>query len=451
MAELKNSQRVAYKATYNQISPTATVRGTTDAAGGAKGVPLRAFDKAAFVQSLRIVADELPILKKGMSRGAPAQAAYAAVESLVNDPTASSTLNNAAAFAPVDPQALVALATALAVHRKTVADGVTGAVAGVVAAYRDSFASAVTSPASVPARASAARGATPSASVNALGIPIVTTAAPAASSGSRGTAGTESRAAKVTISIDETKASPSAYSPSLGAQALAAYTPSNAAALDWAYREQPKLFTGLVSQLQPYLGLSPDERVAVGEPAAVLSALRNVFAVYLDQGALQGATAGFESRMTVEPIGNLHLERIEMYPAGVEQGELVHSVPLAPGETVNISHKEWSVTEREFEDIVDDYFEGYSEQGVAEKTDISMSTDSQSQHATALNVGASLSASYATVTLSTNFGYNATTNDSRSKKDSRNHSMEHDQEGLGPDEEGSQDHLQGHVRGRERG
>ena len=424
MAELKNSQRVTYKATYNQISPTATVRGTTDAAGSAKGVPLRAFDKAVFVQSLRIVADELPILKKGMSRGTAAQAAYAAVEGLVNDPTASSTLNNAAAFAQVDPQALVAIATALAAHRKTVADAVTGAVAGVVAAYRDSFASAATSPAPAPARASATRGATPSASVTALGIPIVTTAAPAVPSRSRATAGTESRAAKVTISIDETKPSPSAYSPRLGAEALATYTPSNADALEWAYREQPKLFTGLVSQLQPYLGLSPDERVAVGEPAAVLSALRNVFAVYLDQGALQGATAGFESRMTVEPIGNLHLERIEMYPAGVEQGELVHSVPLAPGETVNISHKEWSVTEREFEDIVDDYFEGYSEQGVAEKTDISMSTDSQSQHATALNLGASLSASYASVTLSTNFGYNATTNDSRSKKDSRDHSME---------------------------
>ena len=64
MAELKNAQRVTYKATYNQISPTATVRGTTDAAGGEGAVPLRAFDKAAFVQSLRIVADELPILKK---------------------------------------------------------------------------------------------------------------------------------------------------------------------------------------------------------------------------------------------------------------------------------------------------------------------------------------------------------------------------------------------------
>ena len=156
MAELKNAQRVTYKATYNQISPTATVHGTTDAAGGEGAVPLRAFDKAAFVQSLRIVAEELPILKKATSSNAAGRAAYAAVEGLVNDRTASSTLNNAAAFAKVDPQALVALATALKAHRKSVADGITSSVAGVLAAFRDSVASA---PAPEPVRAPASAGA----------------------------------------------------------------------------------------------------------------------------------------------------------------------------------------------------------------------------------------------------------------------------------------------------
>ena len=387
-------------------------------------MPLRAFDKAAFVQSLRIVAEELPILKKATSSNAAGRAAYAAVEGLVNDRTASSTLNNAAAFAKVDPQALVAIATALKGHRKSVADGITSSVAGVLAAFRDSLASAP-APGPVRAPASAGRRVAPKAGVTGLGIPILTTTVPVKPSRrSRGAEGTERQGYKVTIAIDETKPSPSAFSPSLAAEALGTHAASKAAALDWAYLNQPKLFSGLVTKLQPYLGLTPDERVAVGDPAAVLSALQNVFAVYLDDSALHGATAGFESRMTVEPIGNLHLERIEMYPAGVQQGELVHSLPLAPGETVNISHKEWSVTEREFEDIVEDFFEGYSEQGVAEKTDISMSTDSQSQHSTALNLGASLSASYASVTLSTSFGYNATTNDTRSKKDSRDHSME---------------------------
>src|SRR5262249_39222159 len=140
-------------------------------------------------------------------------------------------------------------------------------------------------------------------------------------------------------------------------------------------------------------------------------------------GGIHGAVLGFQARMQIEPVGYLHLERLEMYPVGIERGELVHSVPMAPAETVNISHKEWSVTEREFEDFVQGFLEGYSEEGVAEKSDISMSNEAQSKHATALNVGASLSASYTSVTLSTNFGYNATTDDERSKKDSRNHSM----------------------------
>src|SRR5205085_838800 len=183
---------------------------------------------------------------------------------------------------------------------------------------------------------------------------------------------------------------------------------------------QPRLFADLTNLLQPYVGFSANERIAIGNSMALLDLLTNAFAPTFDLEALRGAVAGFQSRMTVEPIGYLHLERIEMYPAGVERGELVHSVPLAPSETVNVSHKEWSVSEKQFEDIVQDYFEGYSEEGVAEKTDIAMSTDSQSQHATALNVGASLSASYASVTLSTSFGYNSTTNDAQSKKDSRN-------------------------------
>ena len=202
------------------------------------------------------------------------------------------------------------------------------------------------------------------------------------------------------------------------------YKPANSDAIAWAEKYQPKLFASLVGHLQPYMNLSVDERTAIGGSKAVIDVLAASYQSTFDVSTLGEVVAGFEARMEIEPVGNLHLERIEMYPAGVERGELIHSVPLAPGETVNISHKEWSVTEKEFEDIVQDYFEGYSEQGVAEKSDIAMSNESQSQHATALNVGASLSASYSSVTLSTSFAYNATSNDSQSKKDSRNHSME---------------------------
>ena len=71
----------------------------------------------------------------------------------------------------------------------------------------------------------------------------------------------------------------------------------------------------------------------------------------------EAAVKGFEARMAVQPIGQLHLERIQMNPVGVERGALLYSVPLTPGETVNLTHKEWSVRSEEFEKIVQDTLE----------------------------------------------------------------------------------------------
>jgi hypothetical protein len=429
MAERKNAQRVSYKATYNQISPVSTVA-NSDGAGRTK-LPSRALDKAAFVQSLGIVPAELPILKKRAAASdsditrTELRAAMNAVERIVNDRTSSSTLANSSAFAEISPVALAIIARELAAHRQTVADEVNDSVGKIVTAYRDSLSSAAMPEQPKPSRAQVrTRGTSRTNTTTDLGIAVITTAGPTSTSRSTARVGVENRSANVTIAMDDSKQPPSALVATLAADSRVDFAPSEAAAMDWANKHEPRLFGTLVQQLQPYLPVSVEQRKAIGDSRVVLDYLRGKFGQVFDTGVLQGAAAGFESRMTIEPIGNLHLERIEMYPVGVQQAELVHSLPLAPLETVNISHKEWSVTEREFEDIVEDYFEGYSEEGVAEKTDIAMSTDSQTEHATALNLGASLSASYSSITLSTSFGYNATSNDSRSKKDSRNHSME---------------------------
>jgi hypothetical protein len=132
----------------------------------------------------------------------------------------------------------------------------------------------------------------------------------------------------------------------------------------------------------------------------------------------------FERQRRILPIGRLHLERIEMYPAGVQKGELVFTVPMAPGETVTISHKEWSTSSREYEEIVQDFFESYSERGVAEKTDASMSTESESKHSSALNFGATLSGEYAGVTLTTTLGLSNTSEERESAKQSMQRSRE---------------------------
>ena len=112
----------------------------------------------------------------------------------------------------------------------------------------------------------------------------------------------------------------------------------------------------------------------------------------------------FKQQQKVSPVGRLHLERMEMYPVGVEKGELVFTVPMAPGETVTVSHKEWSTTSNEYEQIVQDAFESYSERGVAEKTDASMSAENETKHSDRLNFGSTLTGSYGPVSLTTSLG-----------------------------------------------
>lgn len=131
---------------------------------------------------------------------------------------------------------------------------------------------------------------------------------------------------------------------------------------------------------------------------------------------------GFKQSLKVEPVGYLHLERLSFTPIGTECGELVHSVPLAPGEVVNITHREWSNTSEEFESIVNDYMEEYSETGVAEKSELSQSVNSQKQHSTAFNTGVTASGGYGGVTITTSAGYNINDSNSESATFARNNS-----------------------------
>lgn len=108
-------------------------------------------------------------------------------------------------------------------------------------------------------------------------------------------------------------------------------------------------------------------------------------------GNLTMMTDGFEERMKVEPAGYLHLERLTMTPASIERGELLYSVPLAPGEEVHISHKEWAHTSEEFERIVTDFVEEYSEKGVTEKSELAQSVTSQDQHSQGFNTAVTAS------------------------------------------------------------
>jgi len=164
-----------------------------------------------------------------------------------------------------------------------------------------------------------------------------------------------------------------------------------------------------IAALAGTLAARPSDHLAVARevaevPDTTLVAFARQASSLADSVALVPVIDAFEVQQTISPIGRLYLERIEMYPAGIERGELVYTVPLAPGETQTLSHKEWSTSSQEYEQIVEDYFESYSERGVAEKTDASMSTRNEAKHSSALNFGASLSASYGPVAMTTTFG-----------------------------------------------
>lgn len=133
---------------------------------------------------------------------------------------------------------------------------------------------------------------------------------------------------------------------------------------------------------------------------------------------------GFARNMSVEPIGLLHLERVNFSPVGMERGELVHSVPLAPGEEANIAHREWSNTSEEFEKLATDYMDTYSEKGVVEKSELSEATSHQTQHSTAYNTGVTVSGGYGPVNVSSSFSYNVNSSASDSSQASLKRTQE---------------------------
>ncbi|MEO8153647.1 MAG: hypothetical protein ABI605_11300 [Rhizobacter sp.] len=133
------------------------------------------------------------------------------------------------------------------------------------------------------------------------------------------------------------------------------------------------------------------------------------------------AARGLANTTVAQPIGLLNLERIEMVPAGIQRGELVATIPLAPGEETAVTHKEWSVTSKEFTSIVTDSLEQTSETGVTDNTDLSQSTTSQNQHSTQFNITGTVQGGIPMINGSSSAGVTAQGSDSQSATDSIKH------------------------------
>lgn len=85
-------------------------------------------------------------------------------------------------------------------------------------------------------------------------------------------------------------------------------------------------------------------------------------------------------------------------------------------------HREWSDTSEEFEKLVTDYQEDFSEEGVAEKTEAVQAMATQSMHMSAFSVGLAATGGYGPVSVTATAGYTAIEAGQESQQLSRDHS-----------------------------
>ncbi|TMR07378.1 hypothetical protein ETD83_00945 [Actinomadura soli] len=133
--------------------------------------------------------------------------------------------------------------------------------------------------------------------------------------------------------------------------------------------------------------------------------------------AVKGLELGSETSL----VGALNLERLEMTPAGIERGELVGTVPLAPLEQTAVTQKEWSVQKKEFTSIVTDSLETLSETGVTDNTELSQSTNSQQEHSNQFNITGTVSGGIPLISGSVTSSFTGQGKESQSAGESRKH------------------------------
>ncbi len=368
MKVLANSQRRFHKATYSQIQPD----DSPEEQKQLKKIK-RAWEKISYLRSLAIRGGEIPLIEALIKEEKDAEQqkllrqALKQVEKLIEDDSPGYTIRQAPGFAEIDHDTLIKLGRLLVRVRRNLKKEITALLNKILSAYKEYL-----------KKTGGKNGDSTDSDSN-----------PENGTDENKVEGKEEFEDEETL-IDE--------------------------ALAWAAeKKDPR-----IDKLDKYaksLNLTPE----------VYSNLNRVFEikqlaniVFNRADATSATVNGFEERMAIQPVGRLHLERIEMTPVGVERGELVYSVPLAPKETVNIAHKEWAIQTEEFEDIVKDQLAEFSEQGVTEKKELAQSTESQQKHSNEL----SLSSSYNHVGFSASVGLKSTSDDEQAKKESRNQSIE---------------------------
>jgi hypothetical protein len=390
------ARRTLTKVTYAPVRPS-----VEDEQSGAVEKRRRGLEKIAYATALRASPDEIAAAKRGLGNDAAARhtkAALDAIGAVSQRRAARSGWRNVGA---TPPQWLIAAGRALARQRRGQREELNKLVHTLTtdyAAYVRQQVEKATTPPPIPDRPTPAPPARPPARPPAAPAIVRRPAAAPADNPWKPDAATD---------------------PRLTSAGLAT---TFATALQWARVANPSRADAIAKLARNVAGIvidRPDKAGAGWDDLsdAVVSTGEDV------EEWTDDLTDGFEERMRVEPIGRLHLERIDMTPVGVIRGELVHSVGLAPKETVTLIHREWSSRETSFEKVVTEEFEQSTEEGVTENTELASATETQSRHSSELTTEASASASYVFASASASIGYTSGSDDETAKRDSRNHSV----------------------------
>jgi hypothetical protein len=169
----------------------------------------------------------------------------------------------------------------------------------------------------------------------------------------------------------------------------------------------------------------PPADVLAGTPVATLRSFGAAIADLRREAgedtarAARAAVTGLEINTRESPLGMLNLERLEMAPAGIERGEMIATIPLAPLEETAVIEKEWSVQSKEFTSIVTDELEEISEAGVTDNTELAQSVSSQQQHSSQFNITGTVSGGIPVISGSASSGFTSQDTNSKSATESR--------------------------------
>ncbi|MCC7000053.1 MAG: hypothetical protein IT370_35970 [Deltaproteobacteria bacterium] len=359
-------------------------------------------EKFAYITALRLGANEVVELRRELEHGG--NPGVAAAVNAVARAMESGPISGATALAPVAGQVLVELGRVVLQRRRAKLEGLPASAARIQAAHRStqvhSAAPAMSPP---PPGWAPVPGALvtnmPGAAIYRVAHEEVARAAPHAGNEDVST----SRSSTTAMIVRSSGASAAQPSSELDLGELLAWAAS------------ARVEESSAQSLKQFL------EVAGVTSALRVDALPLVTAAYLE--SVSAVVAGFAAQLAVEPVGFLHLERMNFTPAGIERGELLHSVPLAPGEEVNIAHKEWSNTSEEFQKLVTDFLEAFSEEGVAEKSELAQASASQTQHTSGLDMSVTASGGYGPVNVSASISRNVADSATKSQQFSRNHSV----------------------------